>query len=104
MHLIFDLFCETLFVWYSNEKLISIYIPISHNCCFQSMVMFTGTGHKEKKQMTFKNICFQVVETEPFRHISVVNSTLFMTSLSKVRTIVLKNQITKIYVNLQKAK
>ena len=72
---------------------------------------------RRKKRMTFGSICAQVVEIEPFKHffcsyftaihefIKCRSSFVWSGIISKVcnvRTIVLKKQITKIYVKKQR--
>ena len=46
------------------------------------LLIFTGTDKEKKKQMKFRSICFQVIETEQFKILCVVILRLFMTSLS----------------------
>ena len=74
---------------------------------------------RKKKQMTFRSIWFQVVETEPFKHFFCsyfdimhgfikcmplfVNKGI-ISKVSKVRTKVLKKQITMIYVKYKRSK
>ena len=67
--------------------------------------------------MTFRSICFQVVKTEPFKHFfcsyfKVIHDFIkcrstfirsgIISIVCKVRTIVFKKQITKIYVKQQR--
>ena len=63
---------QILFIWYSNQKLLSIYIP---NNFSQLLLLIGGTFDidwnrviRRKKHMAFGSICFKVVETEQFKH------------------------------------
>ena len=94
-------FCM-VFKWKIN---IYIYSYFSQLLLSQSMVMcLLEQVIRKRNKWHLKAFVFKLLKLNHSDIISVVNSKLFMTSLSKVRTIVLKNQITRIYVNLQKAK
>ena len=81
--------------------------------CMMEPLTLTGKFWQEKKQkMTFRSICFQVVETEPFKkNLSSCFKVMYnfikcksafarsgIIKVCKARSIVLKKQITKTYV------
>ena len=86
-----------------------IFLTVSHNCGFVwwNSDIYWNRLIGKKKQMAFRSMCYQVVETEPFKHFfcsyfkvmhdfNKCRSTFvrsgIISKVCKVRTIVLKKQ------------